>query len=183
MAKALKVPAVRVKITIRDIDPPVWRELVVPGHWHLGMVHRALQIAFGWHEAHLHSFQVGDRRYGEPDPNYDSGTQRESLVRVHEVLAAPGDVITYWYDFGDDWFHDIVVEELLDPQKQARCLDGRRAAPPEDSGGPWGYQDLLQALADPKHEEHEDRVEWVGEGYDPELVDIQAIDGALRRLS
>lgn len=182
MAKALKVPAVRVKVTMRDIDPPVWRELVLPGHWHLGQVHEALQIAFGWYEQHLHSFEVGDRSYGVPSPYGSERIERETLVRVHEVLSAPGDTITYWYDFGDDWYHDLVVDEALDPQPEARCVDGRRAAPPEDSGGPWGYLYKLEVLADPQHEEHADIVEWIGAGYDPELVDVPGIDAALRQL-
>ncbi len=182
MAKALKVAAVRVRVTLRDIDPPVWRELVVPGHWHLGQVHHVLQIAFDWYEQHLHSFEVGDRSYGSPDPYGDDRRQRESLVRVHEVLSAPGDTITYWYDFGDDWYHDLVVEEVLDPQQNSRCVDGGRAAPPEDSGGPWGYQYKLEVLADPEHEEYRDIVEWLGPTYDPELVDVPGIDAALRRL-
>lgn len=181
-ARALQVSAVQVRVTLRHIRPPVWRDLILPGHWHLGQVHGALQIAFDWYEAHLHEFQVGDRSYGEPDPFGMREVQRETLIRLHEVLRSPGDKITYWYDFGDDWFHDVVVKEVLEPQREARCLKGRRAAPPEDSGGPWGYQRLLEVLADPKDPDYADMSEWVGGTFDPELVDVAGIDSAVRAL-
>lgn len=183
MVKVKNIPALRVKITLRHIEPDVWRRLVLPGAWHLGQLHHALQIAFGWDDDHLHLFECGDTSYGMPGYGDDERMARESVARLHEVLPEPGDAITYWYDFGDDWYHDIVSEKQLEPARQARCLDGRRAAPPEDSGGPWGYQDHHAALADPKNPDHADAVEWLGESYDPELVDVDGIDAVLRRIS
>lgn len=105
--KATKTPAVQVRVTLRDIEPPIWRRLVLPGGWHLGRVHQVLQIAFGWYGGHLHEFQVGHRRFGPADPYGMDAKEREVIARVHEVLGAPGDSLTYWYNFGDDWFHDV----------------------------------------------------------------------------
>lgn len=182
MVRIKDIPALQVNVTLRDIEPAVWRRLVLPGAWHLGQVHQALQVAFDWNDEHLHLFECGDASYGV-DLHDDGSTRRESVARLHEVLPEPGDAIAYWYDFGDDWYHDIVLEQQLEPEQQARCLDGRRAAPPEDSGGPWGYQGQLAAFADPKNPDHADAVEWLGDSFDPELVDVAGIDAVLRRIS
>ena len=81
----------------------------------------------------------------------------ERAVRLDEVASA-GSSFRYTYDFGDDWVHQVVVEEVLPADTGAvapACVDGRRAGPPEDCGGPSGYRELLEVLADPSHPEHE----------------------------
>lgn len=107
---------------------------------------------------------------------------REQTIRLHEVVPQVGDQLTYTYDFGDDWRHRLVVEDLLPPQRTASCLSGGRAGPPEDSGGPWGYEELLAAIRDPRHPEHKERLEWLDGPIDPERFDLAAVDAAVRRL-
>lgn len=183
MPKATKVPAYQVKIVLRDVEPPVWRRVVLPGHWNLGVVHTAVQAAMGWEDSHLHQFEAGDARYGPPDPYGDAGQVRsERAARLHEVVSDEGESLLYWYDFGDDWYHDLVVEQVLPPQQHAQCLDGAGACPPEDCGGPWGYVELLAAVADPQHPQHDELRGWVGGGFDPGAFDAAQADKLLRSL-
>lgn len=185
MVRLSEVPALRLKLTLVDVEPPVWRELVVPGGWHLGKVHEVIQVAMGWENAHLHEFAVGELRWGEPDPlGFGDGPEvrREVTARLHEVLPEVGDVLSYTYDFGDGWCHELTVMELLAPARTATCLDGGGACPPEDCGGPWGYADLLAILADPTHPEHTDRLEWAGEALDPTRFDVARVDSVLAAM-
>jgi hypothetical protein len=90
---------------------------------------------------------------------------------------------TYTYDFGDNWRHVIQVEKVLAAEPGARyprCVGGKRACPPEDCGGPWGYGDFLEAISNPKHPEHEDMLEWAGDEFDPEAFDLEAVNEELR---
>ena len=180
--KVAAIPALRVKLSISDVRPLIWRRVAIPGSWHLGQVHDVIQLAFGWQDYHPHEFERDGRRWGPRDPSPDSDILREQVARLHEVVPHVGDQLSYTYDFGDDWVHTLVVEELLPPQRTAACLGGCRAGPPEDSGGPWGYQELLAAIADPRHPEHEERLEWLDADLDPERFDLAATDVKLRRL-
>lgn len=184
-SKVAKTPSYQLRIELMDLTPPIWREVVVPGHWHLGVLHRVVQWSMGWDDSHLHEFEADGVRYGAADPMSgsvsSSAVARETTVRLHEVLPAVGSRLFYTYDFGDDWRHEIVVESLGDPAAQAACLAGERACPPEDSGGPWGYPEMLAAVKDPNHPEHETYVEWLGD-FDPEAFDLARTDALLRRI-
>ena len=180
-SRVLVVPAVQVKVTLEQIAPPIWRRLVVPGDWDLGQLHKALQIAFAWADSHLHAFEVGDDTFGDDESGEDE-VEPERDVRVREVLDAPGKELTYEYDFGDSWRHRVVMEEQLEPTKTARCLAGERSAPPEDSGGSFGYLHSLEVLADPTHPEYDEVHDWFGADWDPEAVDLERINRALARL-
>jgi len=184
VSRLAQVPAYRVKVTLRDVKPPVWRRLVLPGFWHLGKVHAAVQASMGWSGGHLHEFTRGGQRWGQPDPGWDfgDGVLREERTRLHEVVHAAGDRLAYTYDFGDDWRHVLVVEELLAPRRSATCLAGRGACPPDDCGGPWGYENLLQAINDPTHPEHTELLEWVGRPFDPKDFNLAAADEAVKSL-
>lgn len=84
-------------------------------------------------------------------------------------------------DFGDDWRHAIKVNKVdkLDSARRLPfCADGKRACPPEDVGGPWGYANYLEAIGDPSHEEHEDMLEWGGD-FDPEEFDLKQVNREL----
>ena len=141
-------------------------------------------MAMGWTDSHLHGFRAGRDSYGVPDPNFPGDFNNERNVRLNKI-ADEGDTIIYDYDFGDSWEHDLKIEKLLPPEPGAhypRCLKGSRACPPEDCGGPWGYQNLLDALKDPKHENHEEMLEWFGDGLDPEAFDLDDINEALKHI-
>ena len=175
----------QLKVTLRGTKPPVWRRVLIDGSSTLDRVHAVIQAAFGWWDYHLHEFEIGGTRYGAPDPDdVDWGipTTDESGVRLGSVAEA-GSRISYTYDFGDNWRHDVVVEKVLPADATVTlpaCVDGRRACPPEDCGGTRGFEDLLKILADPRHPEHRERREWMGRDYDPAAFDPSEFEENLR---
>ena len=163
------------RVTLLGTKPPIWRRVLVAGSCTLDQVHEVIQAAFGWWNYHLHEFEIDDRRFGVPDPDEDWGEPPldERSAQLAGVAAA-GSSFRYTYDFGDDWRHQVVVEKVVLASTDLAvpaCSDGRRSCPPEDCGGPWGYQQLLDILADPSHPEHDERVAWYGslgpEHFDP----------------
>jgi hypothetical protein len=176
-------PIYQLKITLMYIDPPIWRRVHVLAHASLARLHRTIQIAMGWWDYHLHEFVIGEDHYGVPHPEYPFEMKDERHAWLSQV-AEPGARFFYLYDFGDGWRHLIEVEQALKREPGQRypvCLDGRRAAPPEDVGGPPGYEDYLEALADPEHPEHERYLQWRGES-DPEAFDVDEVNAELRDL-
>lgn len=168
------------RVTLQGIEPPITRELDVPGDISLPQLHIVLQIAMGWQNYHMHSFEAMGKSYGAPDPELHMVDERG--VKLRTVAPRPGSRITYEYDFGDSWRHLIeVVEVATGEPGPPRCLGGSRSCPPEDCGGIFGYQDLLAALADPSHREHAEMRSWAGE-FDPEHFDPVGINVGLSRL-
>ena len=179
----------QIKVVLWGVRPTIWRRLQVESTSTLRRLHAVLQTAFAWEDCHLHEFQVGSRRFGKPHIDdgfvFPSEAADEAKVSLQEVARRKGAKLLYVYDFGDTWEHEILVEDVLpaDPgTRYPRCLDGRRAAPPEDCGGVWGYAELLRVLGDPAHEEHAERREWLGDDFDPEFFDLAAVNRALTRV-
>lgn len=173
----------QIKVSLHSIRPPIWRRLRLPADTSLDALHEVLQVAFGWDDDHLHAFEVGKRRFGPQDRGLERvGDERGAQLR--EVAPVAGTRLRYTYDFGDSWEHDIVVEKVLPPDgvPHAVCVGGRRAAPPEDCGGVWGYEALREILADPAHPEHAERLAWLGHPYDPTAFDRAAINDALAAI-
>lgn len=174
----------RLAVTLGDTDPPVWRGVLVDGARTLDHLHEVLQAALGWWNCHLHEFEIGSHRYGIPDPDWDIGPPTRDGRRTRlDAVAHAGDEFRYRYDFGDGWVHTVRVEEVLPAAAVVRvpaCIEGRRACPPEDCGGPWGYRELLEILADPAHPEHADRAAWLGRPLDPEAFDPGDFEHNLR---
>jgi Plasmid pRiA4b ORF-3-like protein len=173
-APAKPVPGVELTVTLRDVAPPVWRRILVPERTTLRALHGLLQAAMGWHDTHLSLFEVGGRSYGDVEDMDELGDP--SAVTLDSI--PDGTVFGYDYDFGDGWEHDIRVQGRRTAEVPA-CLDGARACPPEDSGGPGGYAEMLEILADPRHPEHADVTEWLGGPFDPEAFDAAV---ATRRM-
>jgi Plasmid pRiA4b ORF-3-like protein len=174
----------QLKVTLKDIKPPIWRRLLV-SDCSLTRLHEVLQVAMGWENYHLYSFEVGGTSYTDPRGAADLDMEDAGRAKLSEVLLKEKAKLRYTYDFGDNWEHEVVVEKILPPgegPKNPGCLDGKRACPPEDVGGPWGYQDFLEAISDPGHEQHEELMEWSGGDFDPEAFDLQAVNKGLRRL-
>ena len=166
------MPILQIRVDLSGIRPPVWRRLRVPGDLTLRGLHETLQASFDWIGHHLWLFQAG-RREWDCDPE-EGGTESPDRVTLREVAPAPGAKLLYLYDFGDGWEHVIRVEKVLPPDPQLAhpvVVGGKRAAPPDDCGGPWGYAEMLRALADPRHPEHETFREWIGEEWDAEAWD------------
>lgn len=178
----------RVKITLRGAKPPIWRRLEVPSDLKLSRLHECVQLAFGWDGGHLWVFSTPGGEFGHADPGL--GHRNASVQSLRDVAPAVGDCIRYTYDFGDDWEHEIAVEDIVPAEAGVaypRCIGGRRACPPEDCGGIWGYQALREILADPSHPEHAERLEWLGLGsaaeFDPAAFDLSEANRVLNGLA
>ncbi|MFC4108636.1 plasmid pRiA4b ORF-3 family protein [Micromonospora zhanjiangensis] len=180
-------PIYQLKVGLKGSRPPIWRRVEVPADINLAKLHRVIQVAFGWEDCHLHVFETPYGSFGVA--NRDLDHQPESRVTLEQVAAGAKSTISYTYDFGDGWEHDILVEKVLDRDpsvRYPRCTGGRRGAPPEDCGGIWGYQELIEVLADPEHPEHEERMEWLGldtpADFDPAHFDAEATTKSLSTL-
>jgi Plasmid pRiA4b ORF-3-like protein len=178
----------QLRATLLDIDPPVWRRVQVPASISLRKLHDVMQAAMGWTNSHLHQFEMGARSFGRTDPQVDPPPELEDdrKATLSDVAVEPGARIIYEYDFGDGWTHELTVEAIRPASAAAHsalCLDGARACPPEDCGGPHGYEDdFLAALRDPRHERHEELTEWVGAGFDPDAFHLDAANRRLRKV-
>ena len=165
----------QLKVTLRHIRPAIWRRVEVPAGLSLLDLHHVLQGAMGWTDSHLHQFEHDGLMYGPPDREFGEAMISERKTRVGHILDRPRARLTYEYDFGDGWEHEVVVEAMGEPVPDARyprVTDGKRACPPEDVGGPSGYEDFLAAVANPEHEEHASMLEWIGGPFDPESFDV-----------
>lgn len=176
---------IRLKVTLRHTKPPVWRRLEVPSTIRLDVLHEVLQQAMGWMGGHLHQWETPDGgQFGEPDPGLGWGEPvvDERTRTLVDLVRSPGDHMVYRYDFGDDWEHRLVVEAVTPnamDSERVRCVGGRRMGPPEDCGGPWGYEHLLEVLADPGHDEHDEMRDWVGPFWSATDFDVGQTDRML----
>jgi hypothetical protein len=175
----------RLRVTLLDVAPPVWRELRVPSVVGLHLLHAVVQIAMGWEDRHLHEWRVGDRVYVPSDEeDWGEGALDEASVTLAEI--GPLDAAwRYLYDMGDGWEHlvEVVGIDRYDATVvPLACLDGARACPPEDIGGAFGYEHLLDALSDPDDAEHEEVLEQFGDGWAPDDLDLSRVNERLEEL-
>jgi hypothetical protein len=169
----------QLKVTLRGSKPPIWRRLQVNSDISLYKLHQILQVVMGWFDSHLHQFIVHGEYYGTSDPDFDFEVKNEIRVKLNQVISKVNEKFIYEYDFGDSWEHVILLEKILPLDKEVAypiCLAGKRACPPEDCGGIWGYYNLLEAIQDPKHPEHDEMLEWVEGNFDPEEFDLDVIN-------
>ncbi|TVQ41640.1 MAG: plasmid pRiA4b ORF-3 family protein [Spirochaetaceae bacterium] len=178
------------KVTLQDIRPPIWRRVRVPGNYTLYELHMIIQDVMEWEDYHLHAFRINGVNFMDPEQVDDlDGAEDETVVTLDALMLRQKQKLSYTYDFGDNWRHTIMVEQIVpavdadeDERYSVRCLAGRRACPPEDCGGPWGYADLLELLQRPEAEldsDEAERLEWLGESFDPEAFDLQEINDTL----
>ncbi|MFH0794638.1 MAG: plasmid pRiA4b ORF-3 family protein [bacterium] len=186
--KASSNDVYQLKLTLKYIKPPIWRRLQVRGDTNLGDLHYIIQSAMGWDNSHLHEFKFGKESYADPEFELDGpfggrGVKDENRTILNAVARRKGAKFLYEYDFGDGWEHEILVEKILAPEagvRYPRCVKGARACPPEDCGGPWGYPNILHALANPKDPESAELLEWLGPHFDPEAFDLKRINRKLK---
>ncbi len=177
----------QIKVSLDNSHPPVWRRIQVPGNITLLKLHDILQIVMGWGGYHLHQFTIYDEYYGDPadDEWGELGIKPEERFKLNQVIPGEGFRFTYEYDFGDSWDHTLLVEKILpaeEGQHYPVCLKGKRACPPEDVGGVWGYEGFLEAINDPEHAEHDEYLEWVGGEFNPDAFSLDEINDRLRHM-
>jgi hypothetical protein len=177
----------QIKVSLDGTHPPIWRRILVPGNTTLLKLHDILQIVMGWYDYHLHMYKIGGSFFGNPaDDEYgDLGTIDEANYKLSQVIHNDGQRFSYEYDFGDSWHHTLLVEKILPPKESVRypvCLKGKRACPPEDVGGVWGYENFLDAIRDPNHDEHVEYLTWIGGEFDPEAFDLERVNTRLRSM-
>lgn len=182
----------QLKMVLKGISPPIWRRFQVSGNISLYKLHLVLQAVMGWENYHLFEFQMGDLRFGIPDPEEYHDVKDARRYKLNKVLPAEKTRLMYTYDFGDGWEHELTVEKIIPVESELKhpvCLGGKRAGPPEDSGGVGGYEDYLKILrtplaADPDDEDEEikSRREWIGEKYDAEYFNLEEINQDLSKI-
>jgi hypothetical protein len=172
------------KITLGDVEPPIWRRIVISGNRTLARLNFAIQAAMGWTHSHLHLFEADDgTRYSDPLFELDD-CDDEGRVKIRRVLPRVGARLRFVYDFGDSWSHEVVVEQITSNHRgrEPLCFDGERACPPEDVGGTPGYEEFLAAVSDPTHERHDELLRWCGQDeFDPDHLDLEQTNRRLAR--
>ena len=177
----------QIKVALNGSKPPIWRRVLVPKKINLSKLHSVIQIVMGWDDYHLHLFQINQQSYGDPTDEIDLDTRKksENRYRLNKIINTKGQKFTYEYDFGDGWLHTILLEKRL-PVEEGHsypvCIKGKGACPPEDVGGIWGYQNFLEAMADPDHEEHAEFLDWYGEEFDPKAFSLEDVNSELLRM-
>ena len=175
------------KITLKGIRPPIWRRFQVHSDITFYELHRIIQEVMGWYDGHLHLFELGGMIITDGDTLaevWEDGVD-EQRTRLPQFIRQAGQKLRYEYDFGDGWEHELLLEKILPAEAGVhypRCLKGKRACPPEDCGGVWGYAGLLEAMADKSHSEREMYLEWLGDEVDPEAFDLAEINETLQEM-
>lgn len=181
-----EVPIYQLKITLVDAKPPIWRRVQVSSDITLAKLHKIIQAAMGWYDCHLHEFEIHGQAYGQPMPELDfADIKSDRTLRLNQFVTGEKFKFPYLYDMGDGWEHRILVEKVLPPDPEVRypiCIKGKRACPPEDCGGIWGYAEFLEAIRDPQHPEHDSMVEWIGGDFDSEAFDLDAHNRQLQKI-
>ena len=178
----------QLKITLRDVRPPIWRRVQVQADATLSHLHWVIQLSMGWTNSHLHSFSIHGQEYGVPMPELgfeELEPEDERSVKLSSFIPGEKFKFSYLYDFGDSWEHEILVEKVLTAEAGIDypvCIKAKRACPPEDCGGTWGYQDFLETIQDPSHPEHDAMLEWAGGYFDPEDAEFDEINPCLKMI-
>lgn len=177
----------QLKVSMMYSNPPIWRRILIDPDTLLSELHLILQTTMGWTNAHLHQFTHQEKEYSPHDPYNDDWDEMRNVdytrVMLSDLLIKEKDEMQYVYDYGDWWEHQVLLEEIIDLDRKAfypSCTGGENACPPEDCGGPGGYQELLAVMSDPTHAEYDEWMEWLEEGFDPKHFDIQEVNEMLR---
>jgi hypothetical protein len=179
-------PIYQFKITLIGIDPPIWRRIQVPSTILLCCLHDAFQAVLGWTDSHLHRFEKDGKTWGVT--GYDDFDELdlidEGKTTLAKVLKTEGDSMIYVYDFGDNWRHEVVLEKIVpsDAQTKPVCLAGERRCPPEDVGGVSGYQEFLEVIFEPGHDDFTNFRGWAGGKFHAEEFSLNAVNKILSRM-
>jgi hypothetical protein len=185
--KQLKSPnAYQLKISLDHVTPAIWRRFVVDSDIKLPDLHKVIQTVMGWYNSHLHLFRINDRLYSFPDEEAFLDYIDYRKIRLNAVITKEKQKFHYDYDFGDGWEHTLALEKIVPKEKGTKypiCVDGKRSCPPEDCGGPGGYEDMLEIIKDPSDEQYEEMLDWLGGDFDAEGFDVDSVNVGLPRFS
>ncbi len=174
------------RVTLQNVDPAVTREFVVTGDTPLPVLHLIIQVCMGWSNAHFYEFQKGAEKYGTPSEDFpEMKVTDDRGLCVFDLLSQEGDTITYVYDFGDYWEHIVQLITVVPDSDGAVvpvCVAGSMACPPEDVGGPPGFEEFKEAAADPDHSRHDELMDWVGWGWEATDFNIHETNVILGRV-
>lgn len=179
----------QIKITLKDVRPAVWRRVLVPATLTLRRLHETIQGAMGWFNQHLYEFRIGTSRYGPPEMEgglVASVVSNDNFVQLSSLAQHGITRFDYIYDFGDNWQHEIIIEEARPREPGIDypiLVEGARRCPPEDCGGSSGFQNFMKAITDPSHPEHFDALDWYEDQYDPDDIEREVIDIQLSRIA
>ena len=163
----------RVRIELQEVEPTIWRQIDMPLSATLEALHEAIQMTMGWTFSHPWEFEISGRSYGDPSfREFDDEPviYKAKGLRLGTAIARGADRFVHVYDYGDNWRHEVIVEEVRDGDPDVEYpafVDGARRCPPEDVGGPDGFMDFLEAVLDPAHDEHRAMLDWYGGPFDP----------------
>jgi hypothetical protein len=176
------------KVILKDTEPVIWRRFLVPSHITLHRLHLILQEVMGWTNSHLYRFEIDKKEYAVLYPDYDFDELDfidSKKTKLNYLVTTKGNTFVYEYDFGDGWTHELVVEDVSEPivgNIYPVCLEGERACPPEDCGGPHGYSTLLGIIANPDNEEYEEMITWLGGSFRPDLFNAGKVNRRLKPI-
>jgi hypothetical protein len=185
-----KPELITLRIELRDVEPLVWRRIIVPGAWSLELLHEYLQWVMGWENAHAYEFHVGDLIFAPSvwinEMARNTGTDRYRVDKKRSISKLVtelgiGSEFEYHYDMGDGWVHRLVLEETAAIWSRVElpipmCTAGENACPPEDVGGPPGFANFLECLANPSNKGHADMLQWIGGVFDPKGFDLNQLN-------
>jgi hypothetical protein len=177
----------RIKVGLLEVSPLVWRRFLIPSSVTLNRLHLVLQDIMGWQNYHLYQFQIGPYKYSVPDPDDDSGEldfKDSRRTKLGKLIIEKNQTFIYEYDFGDRWIHQLLIEDILKRDRENQypvCLEGENSCPPEDSGGPFGYSDIIEIIQNPANPEYKDVRLWLGKGFDPRKFDLKLVNKRLSR--
>jgi hypothetical protein len=175
----------QLRIWLEQIEPLIWRRFLIPANSSFGELSRVIQIVMGWSDYHLHEFYLGEEKIGMKDEDSPADVKNENRLRLGPRLKTPGTRFRYLYDFGDGWEHSLALEALLEKDGPPRCLTGERACPPEDSGGPHQYMEILAVWRRPRTRvptEIRELIDWMDADFDPAQFNLNEVNSLLSKL-
>lgn len=189
---------IQLKIKLRSTSPPIWRRILVQEHTALFELHEIIQIAMGWQNCHLFLFQINGQIYDEHGDldiwmGDEEDVKQEGILEafspldfsLEELITQTDQKFAYIYDFGDNWYHEILVEKFLpiDPDlNYPVCIGGKMQCPPEDIGGLYGFYEMLYILEGKDSREKASLLKWLNKPYEPKYFDIESVNEHLLAL-
>ncbi|ENZ7197750.1 plasmid pRiA4b ORF-3 family protein [Klebsiella variicola] len=178
----------QLKVSLRDSRPPIWRRVLVPEQMPLSTLHRVIQLSFGWNDEHLYMFEKG--RKGYPGNDYRVWGDGEdignaAITPLWAVLQNEGEKLIYTYDFGDWWDFTVLLEKQRHDTKQQpiSCLSGKGTTPVENSGGLFGYTEMLSQAINAENPEQAEIHNFLMQDIDSRRYDLSSINSRLQALN